>query len=213
MTDTAPVKQALEAGDADALRALVAADPALRDADVRFGPDDRHAVPPLHYACDLVFREVVSQEQGLALAEVLLAAGVDADRVYAKSGDTFLIAAASLGAEGIGLRLLEHGVDIHGRGLFGATALHWAAFMGADRLAGALAAAGGELELRDVQHECTPLEWALHAWTDGTNGSREGVPRAARALVARGARVPADAAAQLAGEDDGPMREALGLPG
>ena len=59
-------------------------------------------MPPLHFVCDAVFRRLVTQEQALAMANVLLEAGVDADRVYAESGDTFLIAAASLGAERVG---------------------------------------------------------------------------------------------------------------
>ena len=125
MTDV--IRAVIEAGDADALESLVAADSALVDADVTFGPAGKHAVPPLHYVCDAVFRELATQEQALAMANVLLDAGVDPERSYARSGDTFLIAAASLGAELVGLRLVEAGVDVTPRGLFGATALHWAA--------------------------------------------------------------------------------------
>jgi len=62
MTDA--TKTAIDAGDVDALRALVAADRALADADVRFGPDDKHAVPPLHDVCDAVFRKAATQESG-----------------------------------------------------------------------------------------------------------------------------------------------------
>lgn len=85
---------------------------------------------PLHYVCDLVFRGLVGQEQALELADVLLAAGVDVDLAYARSADTFLIAAASLGAEDVASRLVERGADVTRRGLFGAPALHWAALMG-----------------------------------------------------------------------------------
>jgi len=207
---TEAIKTAIDAGDVDALRALVAADRALADADVRFGPDDKHAVPPLHYVCDAVFRKAATQEQGLAMADVLLAAGVDPERAYAASGDTFLIAAASLGAQLVGLRLVERGVDVHPRGLFGATALHWSAHLGLDRLAEALANAGSDLELADAKYDCTPLEWTLHAWSSGTYVDRAGLPRVARVLVGRGARIPDGALEGLTGEGDAPLRAALG---
>lgn len=195
MTDA--VREAIEAGDDGALRRLVEADAALADADVRWGDGGENAVPPLHFVCDAVFRGLVSQERALAMAHVLLEAGVDPDRAYARSGDTFLIAAASLGARAVGLRLLERGVDFGARGLFGATALHWAANMGLDRLAGALLDAGAKIDLRDRRYDCTPLEWGIHAWRTGTKGDRDGVVRAARVLVGRGAEVPSEADGEL----------------
>ena len=207
MTDV--IRIAIEAADADALRALVAADPALAAENVTWGEGGKNVVPPLHFVCDAVFRGLATQDQALAMADVLLDAGVDPDLAYARSGDTFLIAAASLGAESVGLRLLERGADVARRGLFGATALHWAALMGLDRLTRALAAAGTELELADTRYDCTPLEWALHGWTEGTSGQRDGIPRAARALVELGARVPPNAAEELTEDSDAEMRAAL----
>ena len=84
-----PVRKAIEAADVEALRTLVELDPDRADADVTCGPDDQDRVPPLHFVCDVVFRKLATDEQGLALADALLEAGVDPDRAYAKSGDTF----------------------------------------------------------------------------------------------------------------------------
>ncbi|MEM7306579.1 MAG: hypothetical protein AAF682_07910 [Planctomycetota bacterium] len=206
---TEAIRASIESADADALRSLVEADPRLADADVAWGEGGKNVVPPLHFVCDAVFRGLADQEQALAMADVLLAAGVDPARAYAKSGDTFLIAAASLGAQSVGLRLVARGVDVGARGLFGATALHWSAIMGLDRLAGALLAAGAELELLDEQYDCTPLQWALHGWSEGTNGDRDGIPRVARVLVGAGARVPAGAVDGLTGAADAALRDAL----
>jgi len=206
---TEAVREAIEAGDVDALSALVGADPTLAEADVAFGPGGRNRVPPLHYVCDVVFRRLPGREASVELANVLLEAGVDPDRAYARSGDTYLIAAASLGAEEVGLRLVELGADVRPRGLFGATALHWAAHMGLERLAAALLDAGAELELADARYGCTPLEWTLHAWSERGAGRREGLPIVARLLRERGARVPPEATASLDGEADAPMRRAL----
>jgi hypothetical protein len=213
MTDE--IRIAIEAADVAALKSRVSADPALAEADVRWGPDDKNVVPPLHFVCDAVFRGLATQDQALAMAEVLLDAGVDPERSYAKSGDTFLIAAASLGAERVGQRLVELGVDVRRRGLFGATALHWAAIMGLDRLSRALVEAGAELELADSRYDCTPLQWALHGWQHGTSGDRDGIPRVVRVLVHHGAEVPTRALDSLDDPADRPMREALstGRPG
>lgn len=209
MTDA--VKQAIEDGDAEGLARLVGADPALASAQVSWGPDGKNRVPPLHFVCDAVFRKLCDQRAGLAMAEVLIGAGVDVHEVYAKSGDHFLIAAASLGAELVGVRLVEEGVDVHQRGLFGATALHWAAFMGLPDLVRSLCARGAPLELHDEKYDCTPLQWAVHAWTDGTNGFRERIPVACATLRRHGATVPSSAGAALTDPKDAALRSALGL--
>lgn len=207
MTDA--VRDAIEAADTDALRVLVAAEPALAVADLRSGPGGKNVFPPLHLVCDVVFRGRATEEQALAMADVLLEAGVDPDQSYTKSGDTYLIAAASLGAESVGLRLVEVGADVKRRGLFSATALHWALLMGLAGLTLALVEAGAELELHDAHYDCTPLQWALHGWSHGTSGRRDGIPAAVRVLVGQGARAPADALDQLSTEGDAVMRQAL----
>lgn len=193
MTDT--VRDAIEAGDSAALAELVAERKERATDPVTWGPDDKNVVPPLHFVCDAKFRRLVTDGQALALAEVLLAAGVDANLAYARSGDTFLIAAASLGAEKVGLRLLEAGAAVEPRGLFGATALHWAANMGLPILAEALVAGGAGVEVRDTKYHCTPIEWGIHAWREGTQGDRRRLPDVARLLLRHGARFPDDATA------------------
>jgi len=207
MTDE--IRRAIEAADVEGLRELVRRDPGLANADVRWGEGGKNIVPPLHFVCDAVFRGLATQEQALAMADVMLDAGVDPGRDYAKSGDTFLIAAASLGAERVGERLVERGVGVGRRGLFGATALHWAANMGLDRLVLALVERGADLSLRDAQYDGTPLHWALHGWRSGTSPGRDGIPRAVAVLVAHGAKIPEDVLSSLAQDSDAAMREAL----
>ena len=205
-----PVTVAIESGRVNDLRACLSADPEAAEHDVPSGDGSDNSFPPLHLVCDAFFRGQIDQEQSLALADALLEAGVDLGRVFPQSGDTYLISAASLGAELVGLRLFEHGVDVHARGLFDATALHWCAFMGLTKLAPALADAGSELELRDTQYDSTPLQWGLHAWTAGTNGCREGIPAVLAALVERGALVPPGVRERLQGEEHAALRSALG---
>ncbi len=210
MTDT--VGKAIREGDVEALRALVAADPKSAHEPIGLEHGSPHRLPPLHVVCDAVFGRFVDQERARALAEVLLGAGVDPDLDYAESGDTFLIAAASLGAESVGLVLLDAGADVARRGLFGATALHWAALMGLSELGARLVDAGADLGLADEKYDCTPLEWALHAWHEGTHGDRDRLPAVARLLVERGAAVDPGRLERLTGPEHAAMRAALSRP-
>lgn len=182
MSDTSPMRAAIEAGSAEEVLALLEADPSLAQTDIVWGPNGKNVVPPLHYCCDMVFQKRCSQEHALAMANALIDAGADIHQSYAKSGDTFLISAASLGAELLGLRLVELGADVHAQGLFGATALHWSAFMGLPRLTAALIEAGAPTDLPDKNYGSTPLGWAQHAWTEGCNGTRDSVPACAELL-------------------------------
>lgn len=81
--------------------------------------------------------------------------------------------------------------------------------MGLDQLARALVEVGAELEPVDTRYDCTPLQWALHGWSEGTNGRRERIPRAVSILVGRGARVAADALDSLTKSSDAELRQAL----
>lgn len=187
MTDSSqPMRDAIESADAGRMARLIADDADCATRIISWGPGGKNQVPPLHFVCDAVFRKLSTQQEALAMAEVLLGAGEDPNRRYAKSGDTFLIAAASLGAEEVGVRLLKAGADHTAKGLFGASALHWAVMMGLPELVSALIAAGAALDEPDTEHKATPIQWALHAWTGNSNGYREKIPEAARRLVAAG---------------------------
>ena len=132
------VKTAIETGDAQALRQLLADVPARADELIRWGKDCHIATHPLHYISDMLFENTLQKGKELPLLEVLIQAGANLDFQRNGEGDTPLIGAASLGAEEVGLRLLSAGAKPGLRGLFGETALHWAALLGEDRLAGRL---------------------------------------------------------------------------
>ncbi|QDV09150.1 Ankyrin repeats (3 copies) [Planctomycetes bacterium Poly30] len=179
---TNELKTIIEQGDVAHLKSTLESSPELGRAPITFGPQNQHSVPPLHYVCDVLFRKLVNQEQALSMGDALIDSGVDIHEVYARSGDTFLIAAASLGAESLGVRLVELGADVHARGLFGATALHWSALMGQPKLANALLRAGAPTDVTDRNYGATPLGWAQHAFREGNMGPAEGL-RAVAALL------------------------------
>lgn len=88
----------------------------------------------------------------LPLIEALVQAGADLNfqraREDGRKSDSPLIGASSLGAEEVGLRLLDAGARPELRGLFRETALHWAALLGEDRLVERLIE-GADLNLKD----------------------------------------------------------------
>jgi hypothetical protein len=137
----------------------------------------------------MLFNGVLQKGKELGLVEVLIHAGADLN--FQKEGrDTPLIGAASLGAEEVGLRLLGAGARPELRG-FGETALHWAALLGEDRLAGPLIP-GTDLNLTDEKYKSTPLGWAVHGWCNPPAGNRGRQREVVMLLIAAGAKVEPD---------------------
>jgi len=184
------VKTAIETGDAAALRRTLAEVPVRANELVRWGKDCRIATHPLHYVSDMLFNGVLPKGKELGLVEVLIQAGADLN--FQKAGkDTPLIGAASLGAEEVGLRLLDAGARPELRGGFGETALHWAALLGEDRLAGRLIP-GTDLNFKDEKYKSTPLGWAVHGWCKPPAGNHGRQREVVTLLVAAGAKVEPD---------------------
>jgi hypothetical protein len=152
------VKTAIQDGDVDALQQLLREDSSRANALVHWGKCHTH---PLHYVSDMLFEGTLQPGNELPLVEALIQAGADLnfhrDREDGEKGDSPLIGAASLGAEEVGLRLLEAGARPEVRGLSGETALHWAALLGEDRLA-AMLIEGADLNIKDEKYK-SPLGW------------------------------------------------------
>ena len=180
------VKTAIETGDATVLRRLLAEVPARADELIRWGKDCRIATHPLHYVSDMRFEGRLQSGKELPLMEALIQAGANVDFQRNGEGDTPLIGAASLGAEEVGLRLLGAGAKPWLRGLFGETALHWAALLGEDRLAERLIE-NVDPNLKDKKYKSSSLGWAVHGWCNPPAGNHGRQLEVVRLLVAAGA--------------------------
>lgn len=182
------IKTAIRNGDAEALRRLLSEDSSRANALIRWGVNDRVLTHPLHYVSDMLFEGELQKGKELPLVRALIQAGADLNFQRNGQGDTPLIGAASLGAEDVGLTLLDAGAKPELRGLFGETALHWAALLGEDRLAERLIV-GADLNFKDEKYKSPPLGWAIHGWCGPPAGNRGRQRQVVALLVAAGARV------------------------
>lgn len=182
------VKTAIETGDREALERLLAEDPARVNELIQWGQNDRLETHPLHYVCDMLFAGTLEKGRELGVIDALIKAGADLDFQKNGKGDTPLIGAASLNAEDVGIALLDAGAKTDPRGLFGETALHWAAMLGEDRLVATLIETA-ELNLPDDKYKSTPLGWAIHGMSDPPKGNRGNQREVIKLLVAAGAKV------------------------
>jgi ankyrin repeat protein len=140
----------------------------------------------------MLFEGALQRGMELPLVETLIQARADVnfqkDRGDGRKSDSPLIGAASLGAEEVGLKLLDAGAEPDRRGLFGETALHWAALLGEDRLVGRLIG-GTDLNLKDEKYNSAPLGWAIHGWNDPPAGNQGKHSEVIALLVSAGAIV------------------------
>ena len=179
------VKSAIDAGDSAALRQLLTEDLLRANELIRWGKCLTH---PLHYISDMLFSGTLQKGKELPLVEALTQAGADLNFNKDGKSETPLIGAASLGAEDVGLCLLDAGARPEPRGLFGETALHWAAMLGEDRLVARLIP-GSDLNLKDEKYSSPPLGWAIHGWSNPPAGNHGRQIEVVAQLVAAGARV------------------------
>src|SRR5215471_15496483 len=145
------LNEAIRSGDADALRQLLAEDPSRANELIEWGNEKKCCTHPLHYISDMLFNGTLQRGKELPLVNALIEAGADLNFDRDGKSETPLIGAASLGAEEVGLRLLDAGANPEIRGLFGETALHWTALLGEDRLAAKLIARS-DVNLKDEKY-------------------------------------------------------------
>jgi hypothetical protein len=201
-------------GDAEELARILSDEPAQANALISWGKNCRILTHPLHYVSDMLFNGVLPKGKELPLIEALLEAGADVDFRKEGKSETPLIGAASLGAEDVGLALLDAGAQPHLRGEGGETALHWAALLGEQRLAQRLIE-GADLELEDAQYRSTPLGWAVHGLCEppANNPANHGHQRDVAALfVAHGAKIRPDWLQEAAIQADPEMLSILRIP-
>jgi uncharacterized protein len=175
--------------DLAGIRAALEKDPQLANTGIPCldgrNPAKAH---PLHRVCDGVINDLYSDEDALAMAKIFLEFGADINGgQMTDKRDTPLIAAASLHAENTGLYYIGQGASIKHAGTHGGTALHWAAWVGRDKLVKKLIDEGAEINKRCIDFQGTPLLWAVHGYVHAGKINRQNQVECARLLLAAGA--------------------------
>jgi len=170
------------------LRKALSEDPSLANTGLPYDERNTALAHPLHRVCDGVIAGRYTDEQAVELARVLLAGGADINGgMLVPLKDTPLIAAASLYAEQVGIWYVDQGADIRHAGTHGGTALHWAAWVGRDKLVSRLITAGADIHQHCVDFDCTPLYWAVHGYKFGGGRNRHHQVACVRLLLEAGA--------------------------
>jgi ankyrin repeat protein len=157
------MKTLIENKDYEGIRQLLSNNPNLVNEGVPCDEKNTSKAHPLHRICDAVFAKKIKDEEAIEIAKILLdfGANIDGDKIK-ENKDTPLMAAASLHAEQLGIFYIENGANIHyADRRDGATALHWAAFCGRDKLVERLIQEKATIDQRDTSYNATPLGWAI----------------------------------------------------
>lgn len=181
------VKQLIEQKDIDRLRELLAAEPNLANEGITIPFESLCFVKahPLHRICDAVFAHKMTDEEAIEIARVFLenGANIDGDR----KGGTPLLAAASLHAEQLGIFYIDNGADLDFTDESDdASALHWAAFCGRDKLVNKLIESNAKFDELDKTYNCTPLAWAIHCMMSDDVGNKHNQPACIKLLINAG---------------------------
>lgn len=186
-TDDDRLRKLIDAGNVEGLRAALADEPALASGTVRWHLNQWKESDPLHYVCDAVFNGWLTNGREGEIARALLSSGAALNGTAGRESP--LIAAASLGAGKVAAVLLDAGADVERTAVFGARALHWAAWCGDVATVQLLLAHRADVEARCSEYGATPLFWAVHGYGPDGPHPKSGQVDAARALLAAGARI------------------------
>lgn len=184
----AQVKTLMASLDYHGLHKALSEDPALANAGLPYDEQNTNRAHPLHRICDGVFSGTYSDEQAVKLAKIFLEHGANINGFGLEPGkDTPLVAAASLHAEKVGILYIDRGADVHHGGCHGGTAIHWAAWVGRDKLVDRLIKAGADIHRNCIDFKSTPLFWGVHGYKFSGGRNRHHQIECVRRLLAAGA--------------------------
>lgn len=176
---------AIEHGDADAVAAALLASPERANRTIHWYLNQPNESDPLHYVCDCVCNGTLTNGSEGEIAKLLIGSGARVDGTPGRESP--LIAAASLGVPRVARVLVDAGANLRATAVFGAGALHWAAWTGAAEVVKLLIAHGAELEEKCAEFGATPLFWAAHGYSPQGPAEKSGQVECARALIEAGA--------------------------
>lgn len=185
MSDTTAFRHSIETGSVDMVEQLLLAHPEYANQRITWQLNQTNQSDPLHYVSDARFNGWLTNGREGEIAQLLLQHGA---AVNGNDGaESPLIGAASLSAVEVAEVLLAAGADVHRTAVHGATALHWAAWVGKPELVRSLLDHGAILEQKCTGFEATPLFWAVQAFSQHGPEIKADQLGAAKVLLEAGA--------------------------
>jgi len=177
----------IEAGDLQGLKGVLGKNPEFANQIVEWFLNQKNESEPLHYVCDCVFNDWLSDSRASGIASMLIENGALIEG--AEGRESPLIAATSLGVETVAKLLIDSGANLEVTAVFGARPLHWAASLGLSSTVEHLIQQGAEIEAKCIEFGATPLFWAVFGFGPaGPNKKRDPI-EAAKILLEAGASV------------------------
>ena len=187
MDEVDRIRTLLETGAVNSIAIMLKANPDLANSKIAWGPDKKNVTDPLHYISDCVFNGSLNGDLAAELARLLIENGALING--SENTEPPLIGATSLSAVSVALVLIEHGADINLVALFGATALHWAAYVGTPTVVTSLLEKGASHEVRCSEFDSTPLFWAVQGFSKYGPAKVSNQIEVAEILLSNGANV------------------------
>lgn len=181
------VKKLIEQKDADGLRRILKDTPSLANEGITIPHEFfcKTKAHPLHRICDAVFAQKMTDNEAISLAKIFLEYGAD---INGYNDGSPLLAAASLHAEQLGIFYIDNGANINITDENdNASALHWAAFCGRDKLVDKLIKSNAVFDEPDKTHQSTPLGWAIHCLSSNDDGNQHNQLNCIKLLLQAGA--------------------------
>jgi len=187
MSDVDLFHRALASGSTESANRLLQRNSELANSRIAWGPDNKNLTDPLHFISDCVFNGLLSDDAAAELAKSLIDHGA---LINGSAGaESPLIGAASLSSISVANVLIEHGADIERVALFGATALHWAAYVGTPTVVDALLNKGAIHDVKCSEFGATPLFWAVQGFSKYGPPEKSDQIGAAKILISHGANI------------------------
>lgn len=183
------LKEIIEQGLVDELRELLSVNPGHANKKIIWGSRKEIKTDPLHYVSDSVFNGLLTNGKEAEIASLLLASGAHLEG--SEGAESPLIGAASLSAGDVAKVLIDAGANINAISIYGANALHWAAYVGLPDIVSILLNKGADIERRCVAFQATPLYWAVHGFGKSNKSDKSSIVDAAKVLVDAGADINA----------------------
>lgn len=182
------MKELIMNKDYAGIRQALSQNPSLANEGIPFDEENQAKAHPLHRICDGVFAHAYTDKEAVEMARIFLDYGANVNGYSLIEGqDSPLTAAASLHAEEVGMLYIENGAAINHPGCHGGTALHWAAWVGRDRLLERLIRENADIHKLCINFKSTPLLWAVHGYKYGGIETRHHQIECVRLLIKAGA--------------------------